>query len=105
MNTAYYKGGTMIVRACYPKRLIDSGGGDGVGGEGRGGGGGAHTHLAIGRRPGGMLQQSHVGVAVVPQEGGVVQPPPTCYGLRVAADLGLPETVVCAWDPVISHLD
>ena len=42
-----------------------------------------------------MLQQPHVCVLVVPEEGGVVQPPVAGDGLRVAAELALAEDVVC----------
>ena len=54
------------------------------------------THCSILWRLLGMLQQRHAVVPEVPQKGRVVQPPLPGDGLRVAAELAVPEDVVCA---------
>lgn len=50
---------------------------------------------------GGVLEQGHALRAVVPQEGGVVQPAAPGDGLRVAPNLAVPEHIVCGQAHVV----
>lgn len=57
---------------------------------------GSKLYHSVGWCVGGVAKERHVERVVIPEEGGVMQPPLASDGLCVAAKLGPPKTIICA---------